>query len=107
VLISELRIGQSVIVKDGTLQADIQGIIIGLGDISCGHTPSKNIDMRNRVLIEFDKNMINSILQKFNSDQRFNILSNMLKNKDNFLTENICWGYRIDKIKINENQIFD
>lgn len=102
-LISELRIGQGVIVKDNTLQSDIQGIIIGLGDVSCGQAPSKNLDMKNRVLIEFNKNLINPILGKFNSDQRFNILFDLPKNKDNFLTENICWAYQIDKIKINEN----
>lgn len=102
-LISESRIGQSVIVKDGTLQADIDGIIIGIGDVSCGQTPSKNPDLKKRVLIEFDKDIVNSILQKFTPDQRFNILSGLPKDKDNFLTDNICWGYRIDKIKIIEN----
>jgi len=99
VLISELRIGQSAIFYDGTLQSDIQGIIIGLGDVSCGQTPSKDQDMKNRVLIEFDKNLINPILQKFTLDQRFNILSDLPKNNDNFLTENICWAYNISKIK--------
>lgn len=99
-LISESRIGQSVIVKDGTLQADIDGIIIGLGDVSCGQTPSKNLDMKNRVLIEFDRNIINPILEKFNSDQRFNILFDLPKNKDNFLTENICWAYSINKCRL-------
>ena len=98
-LIAELRIGQSAIVKDDTLQSDIQGIIIGLGDVQGGQTPSKKPDIKNRVLIEFDKSLINSILQKFNSDQRFNILSDLPKNNDNFLTENICWAYNISKIK--------
>lgn len=98
-LITELRIGQSAIVKDDTLQSDMEGIIIGLGDTSCGQTPSKNQDMKNRVLIEFDKSLINPILKKFTLEQRFNILSDLPKDKDNFLTENICWAYNISKIK--------
>lgn len=102
-LITESRIGQGVTVQDDTLQATLQGSIIGLGDVSCGQTPSKNPDLKKRVLVEFDKNLINPILQKFTPDQRFNILSGLPKDKDNFLTDNICWGYRIDKIKINEN----
>lgn len=99
-LISELRIGQGVTVQDDTLQATLQGSIIGLGDVSCGQTPSKNPDFKNRVLIEFDKDMINSVLQKFTLEQRYNILSDLSKNADNLLNENICWAYNINKVSL-------
>jgi len=99
-LISELRISQGVTVQDDTLQAILQGSIIGLGDVSCGQTPSKNLELKKRVLIEFDKDMINSILQKFTLEQRFNILSDLPKDKENFLTDNICWAYHINKVSL-------
>jgi len=99
-LISELKIGQGVIVQDDTLQSTLRGSIIGIGDVSCGQTPSKNPDFKKRVLIEFDKDIVNSILQKFNSDKRYNILSDLPKDKENFLTENICWAYHINKVSL-------
>jgi len=99
-LISELKIGQGVIVKDDPLQATLQGSIIGLGDVSCGQTPSKNPDFKKRVLVEFDKDMINSVLQKFTLEQRYNILSDLPKNADNLLNENICWAYHINKVSL-------
>ena len=99
-LITELKIGQGVTVQDDTLQATLQGSIIGIGDVSCGQTPSKNPDFKKRVLIEFDKDIVNSILHKFNSDKRYNILSDLPKDKENFLTDNICWAYHINKVSL-------